>query len=66
VQLVHRLQHAQVALALLTTRFGDGDAHGQFGDVGQELVQGRVEQPDRHRQPVHGLEDADEVLALER
>ena len=26
--------------------------------VGQELVQRRVEQPDRHRQPVHRLEDA--------
>ena len=30
----------------------------------QELVQRRVEQPDRHRQPVHGFEDLDEVCLL--
>ena len=29
-------------------------------------MQRRVEQPDRDRQPVHRLEDADEVLALQR
>ena len=34
--------------------------------VGQELVQRRVDQPDRDRQAVHRLEDADEVLALQR
>ena len=34
--------------------------------VGQELVQRRVDQPDGDRQPVHRLEDADEVLALQR
>ena len=34
--------------------------------VGQELVQRRIEQPDRHRQAVHRLEDALEVLALHR
>ena len=66
VQLVHRLQHAQVALALLAAGLGDRDAHGQLGDVGQELVQRRIEQPDGDRQPVHRLEDADEVLALQR
>ena len=32
----------------------------------QELVQRRVEQPDRHRQPRHHLEDALEVGLLER
>ena len=37
-----------------------------FVVVRQELVQGRIEQPDRHRQAVHRLEDPDEVLALER
>ena len=31
----------------------------------QELVQRRVEQPDRHRQPVHRLEDPDEVGPLQ-
>ena len=36
-----------------------------FG-VRQELVQRRVQQPDRHRQPVHRAQDAQEVLPLER
>ena len=66
VQLVHGLQHPQVALALLAARLGHRDPHRQLGDVGQELVQRRVEQPDRDGQPVHRLEDADEVLALQR
>ena len=38
----------------------------ELGEVGQELVQRRVEQPDGDRQAVHRLEDADEVLALQR
>ena len=42
------------------------DLDRQVGVVGQELVQRRVDQPDGHRQPVHRLEDADEVLALHR
>ena len=42
------------------------DLDRQVGVVGQELVQRRVDQPDRHRQPVHRLEDAREVLALHR
>ena len=42
------------------------DLDRQLGVVGQELVQRRVDQPDRHRQPVHRLEDLDEVLALQR
>ena len=46
--------------------FGEGDTDRQLGEVGQELVQGRVEQPDGHRQAVHRGEDPDEVLALER
>ena len=33
------------------------DLDRQLGEVGQELVQRRVDQPDRHRQPVHRLED---------
>ncbi len=32
----------------------------------QELVQRRVQEPDRDRQAVHRLEDADEVLLLKR
>ena len=34
--------------------------------VRQELVQRRIEQADGHRQALHRLEDADEVLPLER
>jgi hypothetical protein len=34
--------------------------------IRQELVERRIEQTDRDRQPVHGAEDADEVVALER
>ena len=40
--------------------------HRQVGEVGEELVQRRVDQPDRHRQPVHRLEDPGEVVALQR
>ena len=32
----------------------------------QEFVQRRVEQPDRHRQPAHDLEQRDEIVALHR
>ena len=32
-----------------------------LGIVRHELVQGRVDQADRHREAVHGLEDADEI-----
>ena len=35
-------------------------------ELGQELVQRRVEQPDRHRQAVHRFEDRFEVALLER
>ena len=39
---------------------------GRLLERGEELVQRRVEQPDRHRQPGHRLEDALEVALLER
>ena len=65
VQPVDRLQQPQVVLVGLALGLGEGDAHGQLGAVGKELVQRRVEQPDGHRQPVHRLEDALEVLALQ-
>ena len=32
--------------------------------IGQELVEGRIEQPNGDGLPVHGLEEADEVVAL--
>ena len=37
---------------------------GELAGVGEEFVQRRVEQAHRHRQPVHRLEDLDEVGAL--
>ena len=42
------------------------DRGGEILGVGQELVQRRVEQADRDREPGHRLEDALEVLLLER
>ena len=51
-----------VLAALLAER----DLHGQLHLVRQELVQRRVQQPHRDRQPAHRAEDADEVLALQR
>ena len=49
-----------------------GDAHlgGQrplvLFRVGQELVERRIDRPDGHRPAVHDLEDAGEIVALER
>ena len=51
---------------VLVPFFGHRYSHREINLIGQELVQGRVEQPDRHGQAVHGLEDADEVVPLER
>ena len=42
------------------------DLGGEVREVLEELVQRRVEQPDRHRQADHRLEQALEVLLLER
>ena len=42
------------------------DLEQQVGQVGQELVQRRVEQPDRDRQPLHRLKNALEVVLLQR
>ena len=51
-----------VVVALVLER----DLHRQVGVVGEELVQRRVDQPDRDRQPVHRLEDASRVVPLHR
>ena len=40
--------------------------HEIFVRVGQELMERRVEQPDRYRQPLHFPEYTKEVLFLER
>jgi hypothetical protein len=47
-------------------RLGDGALDLQLDEVGQELVQRRVEQPDGDRQAVHGPQDPEEVLPLQR
>ena len=66
VELVHLLEHALLLRDVLAALLAERDLHGQLDLVRQELVQRRVEQPHRHRQPAHRPEDADEVLALER
>jgi len=42
-----------------------GDLHGEFGQVRQELVERWVDKPDGDRQPIHLGEQPDEVLALQ-
>ena len=41
-----------------------GEIHHQVFALGQELVQRRIERADHHRESVHGLEQAGEILAL--
>ena len=69
VQPPHVLEQHAVVLGCSLRRgrvLGERDLDRQLGEVGQELVQRRVDQPDRDRQAVHRLEDLDEVLALQR
>ena len=65
----HRVGLVELLDAALDLLDGDAELAGDLGlaglVVGQELVQRRVEQADGHRQAVHRLEDADEVLLLE-
>ena len=53
-----------VEAALLGVQADRGVLVRELLGGGQELVQRRVEQSHRHRQPVHRGEDADEVFAL--
>ncbi len=66
----HRVHFVQLADAGLHVGRRDAEFLGSFGlrlgVVRQELVQRRIQQADRDRQAVHRLEDADEVLALQR
>src|SRR4029077_13517828 len=67
VLLVQPAYRGEQYLVLLRGRVaGQGDLDGEFGEVGQELVQRRVDQPDRGRQAVHGVQDLHEVAALQR
>jgi hypothetical protein len=65
VHALHRRQQLALSLLALPTGVGDGQLDRQLGQVGQELVERRVDQPDRHRQAVHRLEDLEEVFALQ-
>ena len=66
VLLVHRLDGRQ-QLAVLGRGGVAGARHLDqlVLEVGQELVERRVDEPDHHGQTVHGLEDALEVALLE-
>ena len=57
-------QRGLVEAALLGVEADRGVLVRQLLGRGKELVQGRVEQSHRHRQPVHRGQDGDEVLAL--
>ena len=68
VLLVQRLDRREQLLVLLGRAagcLGPGDLDELLLEVGQELVQRRVEQADDDRQAVHRLEDALEVALLE-
>ena len=72
VELVELLDAVQQRLLLLelvaalVARFHLGDVDHQVFTLGQELVQRRIDRPDRHRAAVHRLEHAVEVVALQR
>ena len=64
VQAAHRVEQFLVLVRRVIA--GQRDLDREVGEVGQELVQRRVEQPDGDRQPVHRLQDLHEVAALQR
>jgi hypothetical protein len=66
----HRIEFGEIAGAVgQPPRIGVHRAC-DFLDLGlgvrQEFMQRRIEQPDRYRQPLHDLEQLDEVRALHR
>ena len=65
VQSVDRSEQAYVGLLDGAALLGQRDPHHQICAVGQELVERRVEQPDRRGQPVHDRQQLDEVSALQ-
>ena len=66
VQPLHSVEQLLVVPVEVVLVLLQGDLDRELGVVGQELVQRRVDQPDRDRQPVHRLEDPAEVVALQR
>ena len=61
-----RQQRLELARSSVRSIRARSTCAAQVRQVGQELVQRRVEQADRHRQPLHRLEQALEVLLLQR
>ena len=53
-------------MPFLPVAFEPRDVHHQLFALGQELVQRRIDGADRHRAAVHRLEDAVEIVALQR
>ncbi len=64
IGLVQRRRARMQRRQILAGRLGDL-AHLGIG-LGQEFVQRRIEQPDRHRQARHDAEQLDEIAALHR
>jgi len=66
----HRIGFGELRGALAHLGGLDPGRLRHLGDLGvavrQELMQGRIEQADRHRQPLHDAEQLDEVAALHR
>jgi hypothetical protein len=60
------LKRLDVSVAQLDAGFQDRDFTKQLVVAGQKLVQRRINEPNRHRQPVHDAEQSVEVAALER
>ena len=50
----------------LVVRLSDRYGRGQVHLIREELVKRRIQQPNGHREAIHGLEDPHEVVALER
>ncbi len=67
VHAVHGVEQLHVVRVRLPAGgLGGGDAHGEVGAVGQEFVQGWIQEPDGDRQTVHRFQDGREVPLLER
>ena len=66
----HRIELGKLVRAMRELLRIDAHRGGDLGDLllamRQELVQRRIEQPDRHRQALHDLEQLDEIAALHR
>ena len=66
MQALHFAEQATKPLIRGTLLSSQRHLNGEFGQVGEEFVQRRIKEADRHRQPIHGRKDALEVFTLER